>query len=299
MRLCRRHGWERASLQSGELSMTSAAQLETTFAGAERAERRSTGHRNVGQGCGHDQDHDSVGRTRQLGLPAAPGETDEQGVRGHRSARAAPEGSIQRRRITSTDTEEDTCGRGCGRGGSACRRTHGAGAESGSCCRGSRRAGSARRRLLGVGAEPDTCRRGVGGPGSAPRRCDSGAAVGTRSYCWMAPVQVAFHWARPPLLRRRSSYPASCWMAPMRALARRSPLRSRSRWSACSRTADRPTQQPEQRRTPPANPFTAATNRRGRATFPRRSGATSGYATADAAVIATRSQGGAAPLPIC
>ena len=41
MRLCRRHGWVRACLQSGELSMTSAAQLETTFAGAERAERPS------------------------------------------------------------------------------------------------------------------------------------------------------------------------------------------------------------------------------------------------------------------
>ena len=90
MRLCRRHGWVRASLQSGELSMTSAGQLETTFAGAERAERAErqshTGHRNVGQGRGDDQDHDSVGRTRQLGLPAAPGEADEQGERGHRSA---------------------------------------------------------------------------------------------------------------------------------------------------------------------------------------------------------------------
>ena len=86
MRLCRRHGWVRACLQSGELSMTAAAQLEATFAGAERAERQShTGHRNVGQGRGHDQDHDSAGRTRQLGLPAAPGEADEQGQRGHRS----------------------------------------------------------------------------------------------------------------------------------------------------------------------------------------------------------------------
>ena len=86
MRLCRRQGWVRASLQSGELSMTAAAQLEATFAGAERAERQShTGHRNVGQGRGHDQDHDSAGRTRQLGLPAAPGEADEQGQRGHRS----------------------------------------------------------------------------------------------------------------------------------------------------------------------------------------------------------------------
>ena len=87
MRLCRRHGWVRASLQSGELSMTAAGQLETTFAGAERAERQShTGHRNVGQGRDHDQDHDCAGGTRQLGLPAAPGEADEQGKRGHRSA---------------------------------------------------------------------------------------------------------------------------------------------------------------------------------------------------------------------
>ena len=87
MRLCRRHGWVRASLQSGELSMTAAAQLETTFAGAERAERQCrTAHRNVGQGCCHDQDHDSTGRTRQLGLSAAPGEAGEQGERGHQSA---------------------------------------------------------------------------------------------------------------------------------------------------------------------------------------------------------------------
>ena len=87
MRLCRRHGWVQACLQSGELSMTAAAQLETTFAGTERAERQShTGHRNVGQGRGRDQDHNCTGGTRQLGLPAAPGEADEQGERGHRSA---------------------------------------------------------------------------------------------------------------------------------------------------------------------------------------------------------------------
>ena len=89
MRLCRRHGWVRDCLQSGELSLTAAAQLETTFAGAERAERQNhTGHRNVGQGRGHDQDHDSVGSIRQLGLRAAPGEADEQGERGYRSAPA-------------------------------------------------------------------------------------------------------------------------------------------------------------------------------------------------------------------
>ena len=87
MRLCRRHGWVRACLQSGELSMTAAGQLETTFAGAERAERQShTGHRNVGQGRGHDQDHDCAGGTGQLGLPAVPGEADEQGEREQRSA---------------------------------------------------------------------------------------------------------------------------------------------------------------------------------------------------------------------
>ena len=81
--------------------------------------------------------------------------------------------------------------------------------------------------------------------------------------------------------------------------ARRSPLRRRSGPSACSPTADRPTHQPGQRRTRPANLFTAATYPRRGATFPRLSGATSGNATVDAAVIAIRSPGGAAPLPIC
>ena len=80
MRLCRRHGWVRACLQSGELSMTAAAQLETTFAGAERAERAERqggiGHRNVGQGGCRDHDHDFVGQTTQLGLPAARSESE-------------------------------------------------------------------------------------------------------------------------------------------------------------------------------------------------------------------------------
>ena len=103
MRLRRRHGWVRASLQSGELSMTAAAQLETTFAGAERAERAErqshTGHRNGGQGRGHDQDHDCAGGTRQLGLPAAPGEADEQGERGHRSVPIGAGGCTAGRRV--------------------------------------------------------------------------------------------------------------------------------------------------------------------------------------------------------
>ena len=81
--------------------------------------------------------------------------------------------------------------------------------------------------------------------------------------------------------------------------ARRSPLRRRSPPSACAPTADRPTHQPEQRHTRPAILPTAAANLRLGSTFPRRSGATSGYATVHAAVIAIRSPGGAAPLPIC
>ena len=92
MRLSRRHGWVRGKLQSGKLNLTSAAQLEIAFAGAERAERAErqsrTGRRNVGQGRCHDQDQDqdSAGPTRQLGLPTAPGEAGEQGERGPRSA---------------------------------------------------------------------------------------------------------------------------------------------------------------------------------------------------------------------
>ena len=85
--------------------------------------------------------------------------------------------------------------------------------------------------------------------------------------------------------------------APCRA--RRSPLRRRSRHSACPLTADRAARQPEQRRTQPAILSAAATSPRRGATFPRLSGATSGNATEDAAVIAIRSPGGAAPRPIC
>ena len=81
--------------------------------------------------------------------------------------------------------------------------------------------------------------------------------------------------------------------------ARRSPLRRRSRSSTCSPTVDRPKHQPGQRHTRPAILPPAATNPRRGATFPRRSGATSGYATVDAAVIVIRSPGGAAPRPIC
>ena len=42
MRLCRRHGWVRAMLHSGDLSLTSTAQMETAFAAAERECRRAS-----------------------------------------------------------------------------------------------------------------------------------------------------------------------------------------------------------------------------------------------------------------
>ena len=60
MRLCRRHGWVRAMLQSGDLSLTSAAQFETAFAAAERECRRASP--NIDQERCHDL----------LGLPASP-----------------------------------------------------------------------------------------------------------------------------------------------------------------------------------------------------------------------------------
>ena len=65
------------------------------------------------------------------------------------------------------------------------------------------------------------------------------------------------------LLRRRSSRPAPWRMAAMPAApcrARRSPLRRRSRHSACPLTADRAARQPEQRRTQPAILSAAATS---------------------------------------
>ena len=96
MRLCRRHGWVRASLQSGELSMTSAAQLETTFAGAERAERQCrTGRQNVGQGRCHDQ---GQGHAIPLAQPASLGCRQRRAKRVSKgSAGAARRRGLQRR----------------------------------------------------------------------------------------------------------------------------------------------------------------------------------------------------------
>ena len=60
MRLCRRHGWVRAMLHSGDLSLTAAAQMETAFATAERRSRRASAT------VGLEQCHDLPG------LPASP-----------------------------------------------------------------------------------------------------------------------------------------------------------------------------------------------------------------------------------
>ena len=60
MRLCRRHGWVRAMLHSGDLSLTAAAQMEAAFAAAERQSRRAS------PTVGLEQSHDLPG------LPASP-----------------------------------------------------------------------------------------------------------------------------------------------------------------------------------------------------------------------------------
>ena len=79
MRLCRRHEWVRAKLQSGELNLTSAAQLETVFAGAERQSRM--GRQNGGPGRCHEpeQDDDPGGRSERLRRPRRPALQGEAG----------------------------------------------------------------------------------------------------------------------------------------------------------------------------------------------------------------------------
>ena len=66
MRLCRRHGWVRAMLHSGDLSLTAAAQMETAFAAAERQSRRAR------PAVGLEQCHDLP---RLPGSPSATGAT--------------------------------------------------------------------------------------------------------------------------------------------------------------------------------------------------------------------------------
>ena len=66
MRLARRHEWVRAELQSGDLNLTSAAQLETAFAAAERQWRQQS--RREG---GRQRDHD--GQSPGGGVPEVCG----------------------------------------------------------------------------------------------------------------------------------------------------------------------------------------------------------------------------------
>ena len=154
-----------------------------------------------------------------------------------------------------------------------------------------------------AGASVDGSHPGAGAPispgaTSAPQPAAGASADGSHPI----PAQVHHGSRRVSPLRRRIRQPAPRRMVPIPAQvhrSRRAPLRRRSRHSAGPLTAGRPAPQPEQRRTRPANRFTAATTPRRAATFPRRSGATSGYATVDAAVIAIRSPGAAAPRPIC
>ena len=432
--------------------MTSAAQLETTFAGAERAERQCrTGRRNVGPGRCHDQDHDSAGRTRQLGLPAAPGEAGERGERGPRSAPelAPPAGECSgdaaavNAPVVPVASHAVAQDRGAGHAGAPLPRPELNGSASpfpapscdpdpvavaGPAAPSSddglapqllpptdlpasasasapvpvpvpvvapseslhtaslapesfrddpfaelspgpssaapllhpqrqrelieQATGMSTRQVTGLlaAAAPAAPARRGGGDTPAPQRDTPLPKGRTRSRCWptllhrvsqrpphwqTTPAQVALHRPRRPLPRRRSRRPLHCRMAPaqvafhrarpplprppllhrssraaprrivpmpMPALAcqsRRSPLRRRSRRAACSLTAARAAQQPGQRGTQPAILSTALTNPRHGATFPRLSGATSGIATEDAAVIAIRSPGAVAPRPIC
>ena len=85
MRLCRRHGWVRAKLQSGELNLTAAAQLETTFAGAERQCRQPAIHggarQRVERGCSLGSQPRDAGEAAVPTAPATPGaDTVDRGV---------------------------------------------------------------------------------------------------------------------------------------------------------------------------------------------------------------------------
>ena len=85
MRLCRRHEWVRAKLQSGELNLTAAAQLETAFAGAERqcrqpatqgeARQRAEQGRSVGSQPGDARGPEAEGEMAGAAAPTAPATT--------------------------------------------------------------------------------------------------------------------------------------------------------------------------------------------------------------------------------
>ena len=116
MRLCRRHGWVRAMLRSGELSVTATAQMETAFAAAERACRRAIPN------AGLESCHDLPG------LPASPSAAcnraaDESGAGAGEAGAAAMTGSAAHGLVAAGREARSPRDAGGGRGGREGRRT--------------------------------------------------------------------------------------------------------------------------------------------------------------------------------
>ena len=87
MRLRRRHGWVRPLLESGEMSLTSAAQFETAFAGAERQWRKLS---ELDRLPGHDEGGDDPACAAECRRRPEPrGEAGERAERG-RTAGSEP-----------------------------------------------------------------------------------------------------------------------------------------------------------------------------------------------------------------
>ena len=110
MRLCRRHGWVRAMLRSGELSVTATAQMETAFAAAERACRRAIPN------AGLESCHDLPG------LPASPSAAcnraaDESGAGAGEAGAAAMTGSAAHGLVAAGREARSPRDAGGGRGG--------------------------------------------------------------------------------------------------------------------------------------------------------------------------------------
>ena len=114
-----------------------------------------------------------------------------------------------------------------------------------------------------------------------------------------APAKMPCHWPRPKRPRRRSSRAVLQRMALTPRRSHLAPFRRRSRQLPCHLMVERQAPRRDHRRTSPAILRTAHDGRRYAAPSPRLSGAISGNATKDAAVIAIRSPVAAAPRPIC
>ena len=156
MRLCRRHGWVRAMLQSGELSVTSAAQLETAFAAAERQRRRAS------PDAGEERCPDLLGLSAS---PSAAGDRDADGS-GAGVAGGAAMTAFAAHAAAAVAPEARS--RGDARDEPAARSFRDAGGRE------DRRTGSSR-----CGGYPDESAAVVAGPaaaGAQPVRLDSSAA---------------------------------------------------------------------------------------------------------------------------